>query len=448
VTPGVANTDDAGGRRRRVAVATLLVLGTLVAFVAVFSVWVNRQALNTDNWVNTSTRLLENEKIDEQLATFMVAQLYDNVDVQAELEGELPAQAKALAAPAAGGLRQLAERAAERALTGPRFQALWADANRAAHESLLRIIDGGGSFASTGEGEVTLHLGTLVSEVGQQAGLPQGLLEKIPPDAGNLTVLKSEQISTARRIAKVIRRLPVVLFILLALLYGGAIYLARDRRREALRSVGVGFAVAGVLALLVRSVGGNAIVDSLSTTAAVEPAAEAAWDIGTSLLVTVAWSAFAFGVLLFLGAWLAGPTAAARTLRREAAPYFRERRAAAYAFAAGVWVLLIAWAPVAAFRKPLGILVFAALFALGTELLRRQTLDEFPDAEPTPLSARLATTVQRSRRGREGLAGNGAAPAEGDALGQIERLNRLRREGALTDEEFEQQKRKLLAGAA
>jgi hypothetical protein len=84
-------------------------------------------------------------------------------------------------------------------------------------------------------------------------------------------------------------------------------------------------------------------------------------------LVTIAWSAIAFGVLLILGAWLAGQTAPARALRRATSPCFRERRGAAYALAAGIWVLLIAWAPIAAFRKPLGILVFAVLFALGTE---------------------------------------------------------------------------------
>jgi hypothetical protein len=433
------------GKRRRIAVATLLVLGTLVAFLATFSVWINRQALNTDNWVNTSTRLLENKQIDEQLATFMVNQLYANVDVEAELKGALPPQAQALAGPAAGGLRQLAQQVSERALSAPRFQALWADANRAAHESLLKILDGGGSFASTGEGEVTLHLGALITEVGQQVGLPQGLLEKVPPEAGNLTVLKSEQISTAQSVAKLIRRLPVVLFALMALLYGGAIYLARGRRREALRGVGIGFAVAGVLTLLVRATAGSAIVDALTTTAAVEPAAEAAWEIGTSLLVTVAWSAFAFGVLLVLGAWLAGPTAPARALRREAAPYFRDRRAASYAFAAGIWVLLIAWAPIAAFRKPLGILVFAALFALGTELLRRQSIAEFPTAPMTPLSERLASGVRWRRSSTPAGKGDGASP---DAVERLERLSALHREGALSDAEFDAAKREVIGASA
>src|SRR4051812_13468158 len=133
-------------RRHRIAVPALLVAGTLVAFLAIFSVWVNRQALDTDNWVDTSTRLLQHEKIDEQLATFMVGQLYANVDGEGELAKAPPPEARALAGPAAGGLRQLAQEVAERALAGPRFQALWAQANRSAHEALLKILDGGGSF--------------------------------------------------------------------------------------------------------------------------------------------------------------------------------------------------------------------------------------------------------------------------------------------------------------
>ena len=48
----------------------------------------------------------------------------------------------------------------------------------------------------------------------------------------------------------------------------------------------------------------------------------------------------------------------------------------------------VSWAPIAAFRKPLGILVFALLMVLGTEVLRRQTAREFPvTPTATPPSA-------------------------------------------------------------
>lgn len=422
----------------------------MLSFVAIFSFWVNRQALNTDNWVNTSSTLLQDKQVQTQVATFLVNQLYANVDVEAELRKALPAQAKVLAGPAAGGLRQLAQRVAERALATPQVQSLWANANRAAHEQLLKVINGGGPVVSTGEGEVTLHLGALVTQVGNQVGLPGDLTAKLPEDAGTLTVLNSKQLSTTQKVAKAIRGLAIVLTALLILLYGGAILLARGRRREAVRATGFGFIVAGVLALLVRRLAGNNIVDSLAKTASIKPAAEATWDIATSLLVTVAVSAIAFGILAVVGAWLAGKTGPAVALRREAAPYFRNRRSAAYGVAAAIWLALIAWAPIAAFHKPFGVLLFAVLFALGTEMLRRQTLREFPEEEGGRLGRRMRELLRRPPGPRLAKArpadADAAAASRATALDQLERLSALRREGALTDAEFEAQKQAILAG--
>lgn len=361
-------------------VAGLLLLGTLLAFVAIFSIWANRQALNTDNWVDTSEKVLQNQEVQSQLSSYVAAQLFANVDVQAELAKTLPPELKALAAPVAGGLSQLAPQVAEKALATSQVQTLWAEANRAAHESLLELLDGGGSTVSTGGGQVTLDLGSLLAQVGEQIGVGDAIASKVPPEAGKLTILESDQISTAQDVAQAIRGLPIVLTLLVLILYGLAIYLAGPRRRQALRAVGFGFLAAGVLALLVRGLAGTAVVDALTANEAAKPAAEAVWEIGTSLLVTVAVSAIAFGLLVFLAAWLAGPTKLATDLRRLASPYLREQPGAAAVAALAVFVALIAWAPVVAFRKPLGFLLFAVLFAAGAELLRRQTLREFPAA--------------------------------------------------------------------
>jgi hypothetical protein len=428
----------------RKGVALLLVVASFLTFVAIFSFWVNRQAMNTENWVDTSSELLEREEVQEQLATFLVAQLYANVDVEAELRKALPPEAGALAGPAAGGLRQLAQQVAERALTSAQVQAIWEQANRAAHEQFLAVVNGGGSAVSTDEGEVTLQLGTVVEQVGEQVGVPGDLIAKLPEDAGELKVLDSEQLSTTQEVAKAIRKLPIVLTALLILLFGSAIYLARGRRREAVRGAGFGFIAAGVLALLVREIGGNSVTGSLAQTASVEPAVQASWDIGTSLLVTVAVSAIAFGVLAVIGAWLAGGTAPAVALRRDAAPYFRERQAAAYGVAAAIWLALIAWAPIAAFRKPFGILLFAVLFALGTEALRRQAISEFPNEEPGRFGRRARELYDRRRD--HDVPRDGEEPSPASQLEQLERLSSLRREGALSEDEFEGQKKRILAG--
>ena len=79
---------------------------------AIVAIWANRQVLNTDNWTSTSTQLLENRTIRNQIAGYIVDQLYANVDVAGELRAALPERLQPLAGPAAGGLRQLADRAA------------------------------------------------------------------------------------------------------------------------------------------------------------------------------------------------------------------------------------------------------------------------------------------------------------------------------------------------
>lgn len=353
----------------------LIVLGTILTFAAIFSIWVNRQALNTDNWVDTSTRLVKNEEVRSQLSDYLANQLFANADVAGELREALPPRLAPLATAAASGLEQLTPQVAERLFATARFQALWEAANRKAHESLLQVLDGGGSAVSTENGEVKLRLGPVLAEIGEGSGVGEALVSKLPPEAGEITVLKSDELSLAQEVVNILRKLPIVLTLAALLCFALAIYLS-PRRREALRSVGFAFVIAGLLSLGLRGFAGTYVVSGLSRTTSVEPAVEAIWSIGTSMLVTIATSAIVFGLLVALAAFLAGPTRVAVTIRRYVAPYARSNPVGLWGAALLIFLALIAWAPVSAFHKPLGVLVFALLFAAGTELYRRQLLDE------------------------------------------------------------------------
>jgi hypothetical protein len=373
-------TDTASGGHRKLSLA-LIVIASLITFVAIFSIWANRQALNTDNWVDTSGQLLANKKVDEQLSNYLAEEFLSSDNLKTTLEAILPERLKPLGAAAAGGLRQIAPAVAERALENPNVQQLWADANRVAHERLLEVLGGGGSTVSTENGAVTLELRPLVERLGEEIGVGVGVAEHLPPSVGRLVILKSDQLEAAQKGAHLVRELPIVLTLLALILFGLAIWIAGPRRREALRGVGLGFLVAGLLVLILRSIGGNVLVGAVVANPTAKPAVHAVWGIGTSLLATVATSTLAFGILVVLAAWLAGPTGIAASLRREAAPYVREQKAAVWGAGLVIFLILVAWAPIAAFHKPLGILIFAVLFAVGLELLMRQASREFPDAE-------------------------------------------------------------------
>ncbi len=358
----------------------LTILGTILAFAAIFSIWVNRQALNTDSWVNTSTRLVQNEDVRAQLSDYLAKQLFANADVAGELREALPPRLAPLASAAAGGLQQLAPQVAERLLASPEFEKLWEAANRKAHEALLTVLNGGGSTASTENGEVKLKLGPLLTELGEGSGVGAALVSKLPPEAGEITILKSDELSLAQDVANLLRKLPIALTLAALLCFALAVYLGGPRRREALRSVGFALIVAGLLSLGLRGFAGTYVVGGLSKTSAAEPAVEAVWSIGTSMLVTIATSTIVLGLIVVIAALLAGPTRPAVAIRRFVAPYARQSPAGLWGAALLIFLALILWAPVGAFHRPLGILIFALLFAAGTELYRRQLLEEEPAA--------------------------------------------------------------------
>jgi hypothetical protein len=77
-------------RGRRILVQALIWGTTVLAVLAIFAIWANRQILNPDNWASTSTQLLQNGEIREATSNYLVDQLYANVNVEQELKAKLP----------------------------------------------------------------------------------------------------------------------------------------------------------------------------------------------------------------------------------------------------------------------------------------------------------------------------------------------------------------------
>jgi hypothetical protein len=426
--------------RRRLLPLTLITLGSILAFLAIFAIWANRQLLDTDNWTETSSELLENDEIRGQLAIFLVDELYSNVDVRAELQQAVPPRLEPLAGPAAGALRELGVRGVDALLARPRPQAAWEEANRRAHKRLLQVVeDGGGEAISTGGGNVTLDLKRLLELTSAQIGVGGRLADRLPEDAAQLTILKSDELELAQDAVRYLKALAIILVVLSIGLLALGVYLARGWRREALRACGIGLIVAGAASLVVRSLAGDAVV-GLAKTAAVEPALADTWSISTSLLVEAATATLLYGIVIVFAAWLAGPTAWATATRRALAPFLREPRFA-YGGLGALVLLLLAWGPTPATRKVLPALFLVALLALAVEALRRQTAREFPHAS-------RAAAMHSLRRRMAAMRSGSARPAPTDGserLSELERLAALHDSGALDDAEFEHEKAQVLA---
>lgn len=427
-------------RRRGLLTFSLVVLGTIAGFLAVFAIWAKRQVLETDSWVETSTELLEDGDIQQSLSTFIGDTLFESVDVAGELEARLPPQAKALAGPAAGGLRELTDRITLRALEGPRVQALWEEANRRAHEALIAIVKDEGDLVETGDGTVSVDVAAIVERVGEQAGIDAA--GKVPPEVASIEILRSDELSTAQEATALLEKLALILPFVSFGLFGLAIYAAPGARRETLRSVGWAFVVVGVLVLTAQRLAGNYVVDSLAATAAAEPAAESTWEIGTSMLREGGLAVVGYGVVIVLGAWLAGPGAFARETRRELTPLLRDRRIG-YGTLGALLVLIFWWNPTEGTSRIIPSLVLIALFIAGYEALRARAVRDFPSETLERARERWAARGSRLRPGGGG-ASHEVAIAE-KRLEQLERLARLQQAGVLDDAELAAEKERILA---
>ncbi len=372
-----------GETPHRWLVRSLIGIATVLGVVAIFAVWANRQLLDTGYWTDTSTKLVASPPIRDALSGYLTDQLYANVDVAGELRGELPEELKPLAAPAAGALRSLVEKGVNFALEQPRVQSLWRTANEIAHAQFVKLIEDRGTVVRTpGGGNVVIDLRPLLGEVAKRVGAPTSVVEKIPPNVAELRVIRSNNLKTAQNAVNALRGLAVVLPLLVYLLFALAVYLARGRRRQTLIAVGLAFIAASLVVFIVRSLAGHAVVNSLASSDSIKPATEAAWSIGTSVLVDIAWAVVYFGIALILAGLLAGPTQVAVTIRRTLAPYLNERPDITYGVVAFLLLLLFVWGPIAATRTFTGLIIITVLALIGTQALRRQTIKEFPGATP------------------------------------------------------------------
>ena len=255
-----------GRQRWRTIVAVLLiVIACVLAPLSVVAIWTRNQVTNTDRYVATVTPLASDPAVQQAITDQITAQVFTYIDIQAlttqvtdalsaRVEGRgLPPQAAAalqgLAGPIANGVQGFVRTQVERIVQSQAFEDAWIQANRVAHEALVKALTGEGGGAVTVENDtVILNLGPFIQTVKQQL-VAQGftLAERIPQVDKSFVLFQSADITRARSAFNLLNTLgnwlPVVALVLLAI----GIYVAKDHRRAL---VGAALGVAGGMVLL------------------------------------------------------------------------------------------------------------------------------------------------------------------------------------------------------
>lgn len=278
----------------------LIAIASVVALIAVFAVWLKREALDTDAWTQTSGGMLADDDVKVAVADFLVDRITVNLgaDVVRERLG--------------GSLRD----SARQALADPGVRAAWEQANRSVHMQLLAIIDSG----TAGGGSATIELDPVLAEITSQLGIGPQLATSLPARIARLEILREDQLEAVQSGARLLRSLAYPLALLAIALYAAAIFLARGRRREAVGVSALSLVLIAAVILLGRWLGGTIAAAALSDAVSADDAIGAIWSIATSSLATAAYVLAGAGfatvaVVLVLGRF------ARETAQPSAQPY-------------------------------------------------------------------------------------------------------------------------------
>jgi hypothetical protein len=332
---------EKGSRRRRAGVLALIILGALCIFISTLGIWIRDVALDEDEWANTSAQLLQSEDVRNVLSVYIVDQSYAASDAEARLEAALPEQLKPLAGPISAQLRGVAYEAVARALERPRVQELWRSANRAVNAQLVDVLEGNTERLQATNGAVVLNLDQIVTDVTGSIGAGEGAAGALEGRIEPITILESDQLSSAQKAVKLLKALSFWPFILGVALWAGAVYLAAGRRRPTIRSIAWSLVIIGLLILAIRRVVGNAVIDNLVEAESVRAAASDVWTVLTSLLAQSAVAGIFVGLVTVIAMWFAGPGARATAGRRWLAPAFRDHPLMVHATLAVVLLLFL-----------------------------------------------------------------------------------------------------------
>jgi hypothetical protein len=316
---------DGPARRQRFSWRTpvsivLIVLGCIIAPVAVLGVWAGNQVSDTGRWVATVEPLIH----DPAIQNVLTDKITNEITSQLNLNGVITQAATET------GARGLPRISSLLTTFGPQItssitgfihstvhtviasQAManaWVQVNTVAHQALVKVLSGqGGGAISTSNGQIVLNLGPLIA-VAKQDLVARGfsLANSIPDVNPTVALFEAKNLGQAQSGYRLITRLKIVLPILVLVLLGAGVYVARGHRR-ALVGAGLGLAASMLVLAIGLLIARSIYLSSVPSSVLPGDAAAAAYDTLVRFIKIGLRVVLAVGLVVAIGAFFTGPS--------------------------------------------------------------------------------------------------------------------------------------------
>jgi hypothetical protein len=321
--PAAATVSGYRGRSRwwTALAATLIVIGCLLAPLAVIGGWGKTTLTDTDAFVATYAPLAHDPVVQNYVVDQASASINANLDVE-QLTSDVIDGIKslgvrprasvaldALKAPATQGIQNLIRNGINAFVTSDAFAQTWERALEISHKQLLATLnnDPNALIAASADGTIGVQLGPIVEDV-KAALVARGIdiAARIPPIDRTIPIAQSDQIPTVQAGYRLIVALGTWLpWVALIFLTAGV--LVARRRSIALVWAAIGLSLSMLVLLIGFGIGRALLLTALPGALVPGSVTTLLYDTATAAMKDTALSALVLGAALALIAWLAGP---------------------------------------------------------------------------------------------------------------------------------------------
>jgi hypothetical protein len=301
----------------------LIVLGCVLAPIAVVGVWAGNQITDTGRYVATVQPLIDDPAIQNVLTDKITNEVTSQLNLTG-LVNQATAQLQARGLPRISSLLTTFGPQITSAVTGfihstvhtvissQAMATAWVQVNTIAHQAVVKLLSGQGNGTLTSaNGQITLNLAPLIAVV-KQALVARGfsLASNIPIVNATVPLFQAKDLGKAQAGYRLVSDLKIVLPILALVLLAAGVFTARGRRR-ALIVVGLGVAASMVVLAIGLLIARTIYLNSVPASVLPSDAAAAAFDALVHFLRVGLRVVLAVGLVIAIGAFITGPSRAA-----------------------------------------------------------------------------------------------------------------------------------------
>ncbi len=294
----------------------VLICGVLLN-MSVVSFWLKNTVINTSNWVDTTTEVIQNSSIQQDISKKIADELITQGAVEQRTREALPPNAAFLAAPITSSIQSFTAEQVQKVLSSSKFQEFWRNTTTSAHEGIVASLENGGNAPSNNNylvyidsEQLILNLKVIAEQVQTQLNeRGVAVAQKFDPSKISKTVTLAEikNLPRALYVFNLVDKAARVLLLLAVTTGAIAITLATSKRKAGigLTALTAALSVSTIQTIKLGEYGISGRVSNAAS-AMSNSSAQALYNILTNDLILytrilAAVSVFALVVLIFTG---------------------------------------------------------------------------------------------------------------------------------------------------